>query len=787
MRKRSNRPRIKPSAPRGAMDVQAQLTFAWAKQYSQLESWRQALGEWASQSRGKHRAVEVGNLILRYLLEHPAPPLAPELFCRRSYTNPVSLLEWYSKFNHKAEPEYQACMHNFCSWFLLEHLAGMDQRGEPVPSTEHWNPVALPRRVAKRSETAREPIPMRLLREAVDLLMADNCAWPRSLGWDMMEKADPTTGKQKKVWCPVRTYTLALKLLLPIRLSQLRRVDSGEGDSLRYNDGKWAANTGRHAPPLGRNVRTGFLRCYETDQGTFTGFWINTNKTAARLQDGSDRGYEMPWPHAEAVALADRLARWQESENPISGPLPWRDLYDRNIQLSAPRSGSVYFLTRDPNGAHHNQPIGIESVSRLWHRLVAEIERRMAARGECLADGRPIRLTRRDSYGEIVSRYGLHAIRVSWLSALAKCGVPLDVLSKSVAGHATVTMTAYYIKRDTASMAEHLRRAEARIERDAEKEFARYLVDKARCTPQGASASVGMLAIAETDGANLTLTEVGMCPVGRSRCSDGGPPMGDGRHAPVPGGLYNCVSCRFLLTGPAFLSGLVARFNIAEVNVELQHQNVVRDRAELREAENRWAERVAAGESDDGVSVSQLRDRLANAEALYATHVGSRDAARRLVDAAMQAQQADPERQALISPGRASDLVVSVRATSSVELMDAVCRASEVHHVPPEIRSLAVQRRGQALDTWLMDNKRMPRFLQMDEEQSLRAGNAATRLLRQLLPGGDLGTDLLTRDLVEVEDLLARVDRVLEHSGEVGRPTSGKGIPIALLPSPEAM
>lgn len=786
MRKRSNLSVIKPRARNGAVDARAELQFAWFKQHGRLECWRQALEDWASQSSGKSHAITAGNLILRYLLQHPRAPSDPELFCRRDYANPVSLTEWYARLNHKTAQGIQARIHKFFAWYLDEYLAGIDQRGEPVPSTDHWNPVELLRSAAKQTETAREPIPMRLLREAVDLLMADDCAWPRSLGWDMMQKVDPITGKRTSVWCPVRTYTLALKLLLPLRLSQLQRVDSGEGDSLRYRDGKWVANTGPHAPRRGRKVRNGFLRCYETDQGPLTGFWINTNKTAARLQDGSDRGYEMPWPHAEAIALVERLAQWQETENPVRRPLQWRALYNRNIRLTAPRSGSVYFLTRDPNGMCRNEPITSGCVYKLWHKLIAEIERKMAARGECLADGRPIRLTYRCSRGRAISLYDLHSIRVSWLSALAECGVPLDVLSKSVAGHATVTMTAYYIKRDAASMAEHLRTAEARVERDAEKEFARYLVEKARSSPRGASASVGMLAIAESDGANLTLTEIGMCPVGRSRCGDGGPPMGDGRHAPVPGGLYNCVSCRFLLTGPAFLSGLVARFNIAEVNVELQHHSIVRDRAELREAENRWAERVAAGESDDGTSVSQLRDRLANAEALYATHVGSRDAARRLVDAAMRAQQADPERQALISPGRASDLVVSVRATSSVELMDAVCRASEVHHVPPEIRSLAVQRRGRALDTWLMDNKRMPRFLRMDEEQSLQAGNAATRLLRQLLPGGDLGTDLLTRDLVEVEDLLARVDRVLEHSGEVGRPTSGKGIPIALLPAPEA-
>lgn len=761
-------------APANARD---QLAFAWVRSHPGLKAWRIALAEWARQSFGKGRAIQAGNKILEYLQLHPGPA-DPEMFCRRDRRHAVSLVDWYRGLGHKAEHKVLAAMRAFFAWYLEEKLAGADLTGEPIPSRRHWNPIPVPRGVPAPVVTAREALPIRRIRELFEILVENDSAWSKSLGWDLTAVRDPQSGQRITVWCPVRTWVLALKLLLPLRLSQLQRVDSGEGDTLRYLDGQWQANTGPHAPTGARPVQQGFLRAYETDRGRITGFWINTNKTAARLANGEDRGYAMPWEHRAAIALVDRLARWQATYNPIKQPLAWSQLHDRTIQLTAPRSGRVHFLTRDPNGRHRNEPITQGRIQGLWLKVNVELERRLRERGECLADGRPIRLTRRDDHGNLVARYDLHSLRVSWLTALATDGgVPLDLLSKSVAGHGSRTMTAYYVKRDPLRAAELLREAEGRIDRGEEQALARQLIQEARDHPDGAhgALSAGWAALTGSDGQDLTVVDVGLCPVGRSRCGDGGPPRGDGTHGPVPGGAFNCILCRFLMTHQAFLTSLVARANVASMNLELTGDAIARARTAAHQAENRWAERAAAGEPDDGLSVSQARDRLAQLEDEHAIHLMSWDTARRLSLNVIEKQQTPGPH--LMVAGEPSDLTIAVRATSSFELMDAVCRAATVHFCPPQERAIAVQRRGQGLDDWLEANGRPRRFLHLDEDQSLAAGNAATRLLRQLCPTHDLGTELLTRHATSA-DVVGGVERLLSEAAPAS--PSGTGLRLIL-------
>lgn len=45
-----------------------------------------------------------------------------------------------------------------------------------------------------------------------------------------------------QIWSPVTSMVLFIKLHLPLRTYQVRMLDSGEADTLRYENGNWIKN-----------------------------------------------------------------------------------------------------------------------------------------------------------------------------------------------------------------------------------------------------------------------------------------------------------------------------------------------------------------------------------------------------------------------------------------------------------------------------------------------------------------------------------------------------------------
>ena len=93
------------------------------------------------------------------------------------------------------------------------------------------------------------------------------------------------------------------------------------------------------------------------------------------------------------MTLAER--DWQDRYNPITAPLRWADLHDLGLFNSGrsgefARHGDACFLFRDPAGTFRNEPLTDNRLRRLWLNLLSELERRVAARGETLADGSPV-------------------------------------------------------------------------------------------------------------------------------------------------------------------------------------------------------------------------------------------------------------------------------------------------------------------------------------------------------------------------------------------------------------
>ena len=156
-------------------------------------------------------------------------------------------------------------VYQFLEEVLFKVCTQTDECELPILRPGFANPLQRPtyRRVNK-GETHREPMPSRLIRQALSILTENDFAWARGIGRlsDAVRWQNPQTDDFESMWSPVRAYALLAKLLLPARSGQVRHLDSGEGDSLRYEvDGRWVPNAGNHAPAAG-GVERGVFRRY---------------------------------------------------------------------------------------------------------------------------------------------------------------------------------------------------------------------------------------------------------------------------------------------------------------------------------------------------------------------------------------------------------------------------------------------------------------------------------------------------------------------------------------------
>jgi hypothetical protein len=556
---------------------------------------------------------------------------------------------------------------------------------------------------------------------------------------------DPATGEWRSEWCPIRAAVLALKLLLPLRTHQVRFLESSEGDDVIFRDGQWTANPAPTRPRRGR-VRRGFLHCLEDAMTgeAGVGFFVNTNKTADFQQRAHEQGYVIPWENKRAIAVAELLESWQARYNPVLEPMPWSCLHDRKLALTAPRSGSAFFLMRDPCAfTHRNEPITKGRVEVLWHRLVVELEGRLAARGEAAANGEPLCFTRPGPGTVRYSRYDLHTLRVSLITALAVDGaLPLHILSKAVAGHASVVMTCYYVKVGREAMREQFDAAEARIDQVEQQRFAQFLqsqgcADGAVVTNDPAA----LEAVEQGDAAAWLMLDTGLCPVGATRCHDGGPPIKKGLHGPVPGGARNCCRCRFHLTGPAFLGGLVAKFNAKSFERNGAERECEAAQAALRQAENDRVAVETGGGAFDVRCIDRERIQLDLAERRLESVKATMAAIAILAQRTREAMEKTSGGLSLVGVGQSADVHLALTATSDIDLADRVCQAADIYPAPEA--SEASLQRSRAIDRLALRQGHVPIMLQLSEQEALRMGNEMTRLMSRQM-GRDNSMDILS-------------------------------------------
>jgi hypothetical protein len=261
-------------------------------------------------------------------------------------------------------------------------------------------------------------------------------------------------------------------------------LDSREADTYRYESGQWRLNDGRLA--LGSEKRPSqrgvFHRSVDSEsRQTLTGFYVNTNKTADINQDESAMGYVIPWQNEEVLYWLEKLRNWQAKYNPIDRPVPWTVLQTKHFGAMVPHQailatrGETCFLFRDASAsdaADRAKPLIKTAFIQWWYKLLAELERRVAARDEALGD-MPLRFVDPNSKG---TQFPLHSLRVGLITAYAlDGGVPSPVLSKLIAGHARLIMTLYYTKGGKTHVSEVMQQAEKRLLESEQESYRRFL------------------------------------------------------------------------------------------------------------------------------------------------------------------------------------------------------------------------------------------------------------------------------------------------------------------------
>ncbi|MBE1291019.1 MAG: tyrosine-type recombinase/integrase [Rhodobacteraceae bacterium] len=662
-------------------------------------------------------------------------------------------------------------MADLVEWYIEEEMviAGESNRGSvgiplmtPAERKRFWQEaksVSPP----KSTQATSPMMPRRLVKKVQQILTEDDWKWPKSLAADQFEfnqDGTPTT-----VWNPVVAYLVYSMTELPWRQIQFKALDSGEGDALRYDwaNDEWVKNCTAasgywDADPSARRTFRGVLN---SQNGEFC-FYVSTNKTSDhRHRFGEMSGYYVPWKYAPMIELFDKLRIWQQTYNPLTEPTSYGEVYHA-LGGAAPTDTLIrqipsrFYLFRDVNGSKNRVAPPTENrVLSFWRLLMDELERRLRAEGDSI----PIIRSRNKSGGPLTANFTPHGLRVSGLTAFAEAGVPLEVLSKVVAGHASVLMTIYYVRYPTEHITDLLKDARTKIEANASKEFATFLreaslKDASRIAVANEESTLRGITGREIQTDLFHDTGLGICPFAGTSCGNG-LDLGGGRTAAVPGGPKNCVRCRHFVTGEPWLIPLV--LNQQRLSGEV-HSLARKHNAEIAELDKLEQERAAICTTNgiDAVPLDLTR-RICQLETSAERDVDNLDdllksmhSGNRLVDQIKGLQKgATPSKMPVLLSETPIEFG-EYREGTRFELIDSVLQGSRVY---PILKTESFEaERAAFIDKVMYNNSMLPLSMMcLTNDQKQRACDALCEwLLRKV---GAVETELLHSGAQTIQEL----------------------------------
>jgi integrase len=415
----------------------------------------------------------------------------------------------------------------------------------------------------KRSHaTKRRALDMEVYNIILEELRRDDFAFARSLNLYDRRVTDPATHDQITVFWPAIPCIVENILIYGMRLSSALWLDSGEGDE-NWIDPRTLEARPNPLPSRITGRKSSFLRSCRIgahSDDNVLGIYLAVNKTGP---------HEVPISEEHTVTHFQRMRDLQVLYNPRRKPIPAsRD----NLAKQYGKPGlfaSVFPLYRDPDSRAAHPPTD-EAIHYFWTALLTHCQPIVNAKlGRPESD--PIYLVINGK-----SCWDIHSLRVTTISTLLDYDVDPCIVAELV-GHKSVLMTYHYMDRSPrkvhrALMAAFERRRKELVSalKDAtqKEDVTRILQDVLAETFSLRPDNVGVEALKsilfDRPSGRYEVLAHCICPGGD--CRTGGR-LYKNAYQPVwrP---RACSECRYRVTGPAFLPGLVHRLNSLMVEIK---------------------------------------------------------------------------------------------------------------------------------------------------------------------------------------------------------------------------
>lgn len=511
---------------------------------------------------------------------------------------------------------------DYLVWLMLEHAIDMDDGYEPLLSrleTEKVMRMQYRGQGYGKDETPKAVIPYRVHQIATEILFDPDYEWAKTLDYMYFQNEEGN-----RVFNPTIINLMATLFTIPIRGIQAQCLDSGEGDSYTFNNAKllWEPNKGEHAnywmAKGSSNQQRGFLcrdrtlvteakRCKNFDENgnpviRSAYMYINTNKTADRNVVFSDNsGYTIPWHQTDIISIVQRQLDFLKEHHLVSKPSNFLEINSKDVKqiLGAEPTIAVmklipsrFYLFRcnlNPTKESWNFPPTKKLLVKTWNSLMLEIQGRLEAEGADYSVVSPEKMEKfKKNIGggnSYISYLTIHCTRVTGITRLEEAGVPINIISKFIAGHANIRTTYRYTKHDREYVNQQITEAQAKIsgkmQMSLSSDLRKVSVEEAKTmayVPDIYSTSWDV--VKERAWNSNTL---GICPNAGTLCNE----ALRGNEF-IFEGVGKCLNCKYLISGKPYLISIWSHINAllykakttndAYSELQVEYKKLIKDR-----------------------------------------------------------------------------------------------------------------------------------------------------------------------------------------------------------------
>jgi len=545
-----------------------------------------------------------------------------------------------------------------------------------------------------------------------------------------------------QLWNPSRAVAVYMLLQVPLRGQQILWLDSGEGDKKIpcYESGNvvWKVNT---LPTAG--LQKGSHGVIQKTGNNHEGMYITTNKTSTRLG-----GYSIPYIPDDLTYWLVKLRNWQSKYNTLDQLIDWVDIrLSRTVNKKILKSrGAQAFLFRD-NEKNVFIPSSVFSIKLAAVLYQIQGDERMAVYKN----------------GVYKSKFTAHSIRVSLITAyVVDDGIPIHIISKLV-GHSSIVMTIYYTKVGAGQIRKELAEAEKRAMSENSHSLQDMILDEKIEQARGELIAKDDVFFSEIDGswpaASYQFSDKGICAMGGAACDIGGyGEDGEPNSTPVPQGYLgrrNCVRCRYFITGPAFIGGLMALANELSLEVRTISNEYSHHEACIKCLEDEKYDYECEGKSflkkgELSKAHCHFEEKAAKLDVLLCDLFSTNKFIKQSI-ALINEQKTDSDGQQLIVSDSFTNFELRLEeCKTDFRLLTQVCENASIYSGASASRALP--KRSQMLDQLADMNGLRPVMYRLTEEQQLIVGNQLTNLLISRIESWENIDRILAGDL-KIDDL----------------------------------